>query len=49
MYSEDLLTGERKLGTHGRFVLVAVDAGGRAVPIIPLNSSAAQDDPAHDP
>lgn len=49
MYSEDLLTGERKLGTHGRFVLVAVDAGGRAVPIIPLNPSTAQDSSAHDP
>ena len=48
MYSEDLLTGERQLGTHGRFVLVAVDADGRALPVFPL-SAAVQDDPLHDP
>jgi uncharacterized protein (TIGR00369 family) len=28
LFSEDLLTGERKLCTQGRFVLVAVDADG---------------------
>src|SRR6478752_5012699 len=47
MYSEDLLTGERKLGTHGRFVLVAVDAEGRAVPVIPLDSKLAGDGSTH--
>lgn len=39
LYSEDLLTGERKLGTHGRFVLVAVDANGRAAPVLPLGTT----------
>jgi uncharacterized protein (TIGR00369 family) len=48
MYSEDLLTGERQLGTHGRFVLVAVDANGRALPVFPL-TAAPQDDSSHDP
>ena len=36
LYSEDLLTGERKLGTHGRFVLVAVDESGQPAPVLPL-------------
>ncbi len=49
MYSEDLLTGERQHGTHGRFVLVAVDADGRAVPVLPLDSTAAQNGPPHGP
>ena len=40
LYSEDLLTGERKLGTQGRFVLVAVDPAGRPAPVIPLSDSA---------
>lgn len=29
LYSEDLLTGDRELGTRGRFVLVALDAHGK--------------------
>ena len=36
LYSEDLLTGERKLCTQGRFVLVAIDADGRKSPVISL-------------
>jgi uncharacterized protein (TIGR00369 family) len=36
LYSEDLLTGERQLGTQGRFVLVAVDEAGRPAPILSL-------------
>jgi acyl-CoA hydrolase len=36
LYSEDLLTGARKLGTHGRFVLVAVDPDGHPTPVLPL-------------
>lgn len=34
LFSEDLLTGDRQLGTRGRFVLVALDAHGKptAVP-----------------
>jgi acyl-CoA hydrolase len=34
LYAEDLLTGERQLATHGRFVQVALDANGKptAVP-----------------
>ena len=34
LYAEDLLTGDRRLGTRGRFVLVALDAHGKptAVP-----------------
>jgi acyl-CoA hydrolase len=35
LFSEDLLSGDRQLGTKGRFVLVALDAHGRptAVPL----------------
>lgn len=29
LYSEDLLTGDRQLGTRGRFVMVALDAHGK--------------------
>jgi acyl-CoA hydrolase len=29
LYSEDLLTGDRQLGTRGRFILVALDAHGK--------------------
>lgn len=29
LYAEDLLTGDRELGTRGRFVLVALDAHGK--------------------
>lgn len=39
LYSEDLLTGERRLGTRGRFVLVALDEAGKpsSIPPIPAN------------
>ena len=36
LFSEDLLSGERKLCTQGRFVLVAVDADGHKSPVLPL-------------
>ena len=36
LFSEDLLTGERKLCTTGRFVLVAVDADGNKSAVLPL-------------
>ena len=37
LYSEDLLTGDRQLGTKGHFVLVALDAHGKptGVPVLP--------------
>ena len=37
LYAEDLLTGDRQLATRGRFVMVALDAHGRAtaVPQLP--------------
>ncbi|MFV8753519.1 acyl-CoA thioesterase [Nannocystaceae bacterium ST9] len=37
LHAEDLLTGDRMLGTRGRFVLVALDAHGRPreVPALP--------------
>lgn len=37
LYSEDLLTGDRQLGTRGRFVLVALNALGKptGVPALP--------------
>lgn len=31
LFAEDLLTGDRQLATRGRFVMVALDAHGRAV------------------
>lgn len=36
LHSEDLLTGDRQLGTRGRFVMVALDAHGKpaAVPAL---------------
>ena len=37
LFSEDLLSGERKLCTQGRFVLVAVDADGQKSPVLPLD------------
>ena len=43
LYSEDLLTGDRQLGTRGRVVLVALDAHGRPAPVPPLRTSAASD------
>jgi len=36
LYAEDLLTGERRLSTRGRFVLVALDPAGHPTPIPPL-------------
>ncbi len=36
LYAEDLLTGQRQLGTRGRFVLVAIDANGRPTAVPPL-------------
>ena len=36
LYAEDLLTGERRLSTRGRFVLVALDAAGHPTSIPPL-------------
>lgn len=39
LFSEDLLTGDRQLGTRGRFVMVALDAHGRPATVIPLASS----------
>jgi uncharacterized protein (TIGR00369 family) len=41
LYSEDLLTGERKLCTQGRFVLVAVAANGQPEPVISLDQAKA--------
>ena len=37
LYAEDLLTGDRQLGTRGRLVMVALDAHGRPaqVPALP--------------
>jgi len=36
LYSEDLLTGDRQLGTRGRFVLVALDARGKPTGVPPF-------------
>jgi acyl-CoA hydrolase len=36
LYSEDLLTGDRQLGTRGRFVMVALDAHGKPAAVPPL-------------
>jgi acyl-CoA hydrolase len=41
MFAEDLLTGDRMLGTRGRFVLVALDSHGRPAPVPPLATSSA--------
>lgn len=38
LFAEDLLTGDRRLGTRGRFVLVALDAHGRPTAVPPLGS-----------
>lgn len=38
LYAEDLLTGDRHLGTKGRFVMVALDANGRSTKVPPLAS-----------
>jgi uncharacterized protein (TIGR00369 family) len=39
LYSEDLLTGDRQLGTRGRFVMVALDAHGKPAAIPPLRET----------
>lgn len=36
LYAEDLMTGDRQLGTRGKFTMVALDAHGRPSPVIPL-------------
>lgn len=41
LYSEDLLTGERELGTRGRFVLVALDSQGKPTTVPPLSARSA--------
>jgi acyl-CoA hydrolase len=41
LYAEDLLTGDRQLGTRGRFVLVALDAQGKPTGVPGLAASAA--------
>ena len=38
LFAEDLLTGERQLCTHGRFILVAVDGEGRKTVLFPSSS-----------
>jgi acyl-CoA hydrolase len=38
LVAEDLLTGDRQLATRGRFVLVALDAHGRATAVPPLGA-----------
>jgi len=35
LYAEDLVSGDRRRATSGRFVLVAVDANGRPTPVVP--------------
>ena len=47
LYSEDILTGERKLGTHGRFVLVAVDAAGQPARVLPLTGPTVTEEIPH--
>ena len=37
LYSEELLTGRRRLGTRGHFVLVALDEHGKPTRILPLS------------
>ncbi len=45
LFSEDLLTGERKLCTTGRFVLVAVDADGNKSAVLPLAATHGAEQP----
>lgn len=42
LYAEDLLTGDRQLGTRGRFVLVALDAHGNSTAVPPLATRGAR-------
>ncbi len=39
LHAEDLLTGDRQLGTRGRFVMVALDAHGRPTAVPPIMES----------
>lgn len=41
LVSEDLLTGDRQLGTRGRFVMVALDAHGKPTTVPPLKAGSA--------
>ncbi|WP_338868657.1 hypothetical protein [Myxococcus stipitatus] len=41
LFAEDLLTGDRQLGTRGLFVLVALDAHGKPTHLPPLPSAQA--------
>src|SRR6478752_4467610 len=41
MFSEDLLSSARQLGTRGRFILVALDANGKPTPITQLAAPSA--------
>lgn len=36
LHAEDLLTGDRQVGTRGRFVMVALDAHGKPASVPPL-------------
>jgi uncharacterized protein (TIGR00369 family) len=40
LYAEDLLTGDRQLGTRGRFVMVALDAHGKPATMPALKARA---------
>lgn len=40
MHSEDLLSGERRLATRGRFTMVALDAAGRPTAVPQVASTA---------
>jgi acyl-CoA hydrolase len=42
LYAEDLLTGDRQLGTRGRFVMVALDAHGRPTGVPMLEKAEAE-------
>lgn len=44
LYAEDLLTGDRQLGTRGRFVLVALDSHGKPSAVPPLSPEEVADD-----
>lgn len=41
LYAEDLLTGDRQLGTRGRFVMVALDAHGNPAVVARLEGAPA--------
>lgn len=41
LYAEDLLTGDRQLGTRGRFVMVALDAHGNPAVVARLDAEPA--------